>query len=183
MTFLPLLAIYGGTAQNLGPIVESRGFSPEVAGVLLSLLHVTQVGGTLFVGALSDRFATRGPFAVLALAAALGAALVGLGHNEAVLGAGVMLAGLGNAFWPLLGGGLAREFGAGAIGRAFGLAAFFVPVVSLVPFVVARVKEATGAYTLAFIGLAIVCACGGLVCAVFLKDKPLVRLTPDAYEA
>jgi MFS family permease len=177
ITYLPMLAIFGGVAQNLGPIVEGHGMGPAIAGLLVSLLSFAQVVGTLIAGAVSDRFGNRRPLAVLALAAGVGAALVGSGQNVGVLAAGVMLAGLGNAFWPLLGGALAREFGSDSVGRAFGLAAFFVPLVALTPFVVARIKEATGAYTMAFIALAALSILATLICALFLREYHLGRTT------
>lgn len=124
IVYLPMLAVYGGCGQNVAPIATSRGLSQHTAGVLLSLLNLSQLGATLIVGLLSDRFGNRLPLAGLAFATAL-------------------------------------EFGAGAVGRVFGLVTFFLPATVLAPFAVAKAQEMTGSYTPALLVIAVLTVMGG----------------------
>ena len=112
----------------MAPIAASRGFSQHTAGVLLSLLSLSQLAATLAVGLLSDQFGNRLPLAGLAFAVAMGGVLVAFGGGIVPLGIGVSLAGCGGAFWPLVTAAINVEFGASAVGRVFGLVIFFLPI-------------------------------------------------------
>jgi MFS family permease len=171
VTYLPVLAMYGGCGQNLVPIATSRGLSPQTASALLSAFSLSYVASTLTMGMLSDRFGSRLPLFGVALATGAGGLIVAFGHGVASLGAGVLLVGLSGGLWPLLAASVALEFGANAVGRAFGLLTLFVPVVVLVPFVVAKSHETTGSYAAGLAGLAVLAVLGGCACLLIRERQ------------
>jgi MFS family permease len=167
--FIPLLAINGGTANNLAPIAASHGLSAQMAGSLLAIFGAAHVVATLVTGVLSDRFGNRLPLAGLAFSTALGALLVGLAGNPPLMALGVVLVGASGGMWTLLAASAAAEFGAANIGRAFGLLTMFIPMVALAPFFVAKTHEATGGYAMALIGFAALASLGGIG-ALFMQE-------------
>jgi hypothetical protein len=107
----------------------------------------------------------------LTVAAGIGGVIVALGSGTANLGIGVVLVGLGGGMWPLLAAAVAGEFGAGGVGRAFGLLMMFVPVIVLVPFIVAKVHEITGSYAPSLIGLAALTVMAGAGCFFLMQER------------
>lgn len=172
MVFPPMLALQGGCNNNLVPIAASRGIGSQTASVLLSLLSFSQLVSILSVGMLSDRFGNRRPLAGLAFLTAAGGVLIAFGQSVPVLGIGVILAGCGGAFWPLIAAATAREFGAGAVGRVFGLVTFFLPFAVLAPFMIAKTQEMTGSYAPALLSMAAVAVLTGTICLLFMREKP-----------
>jgi OFA family oxalate/formate antiporter-like MFS transporter len=170
IAFVPMLGLYGGTAQNLAPLVASHGFSSQTASVMLSLLSLSTLAATLGGGILSDRLGNRIPLAGLAFATALGGVILAVSQGIVPLAIGAMLAGFGGGFWPLLAAAAAVEFGALAVGRVFGLLALFVPVAVLTPVMVAKAQESTGSYSLVLLIMATLAAIGG-VAALMLREK------------
>ena len=168
--YLPILAIYGGGAQNMAPIAASHGLNAKTAGLFLSALGFTHVIATLVLGLASDRFGNRVPFAALAVTAAAGALLLGFGQSFITMLLGAILIGAGGGLFPLLAAGIAAEFGSDGFGRAFGLAMSFVPVISLSPFAIAKSQEATGSYATALVGLAALALIGGGLC-LMLRER------------
>ena len=169
--YLPMLALYGACMQNLAPVAASHGLSQQTAGTLLSAFSLTHVASTLLMGLLSDRFGNRLPLCGLALAVALGGLIVSFGHGVAMLGVGVMLVGLAGGLWPLLAAAAATEYGASEVGRAFGLLMMFIPVIALVPFLVARIQESTGSYAPGLAGLAALTFFGGAACLLMRERR------------
>jgi MFS family permease len=168
--YLPMMALYGGCAQNLGPYAASHGFSQQTAGVLLSILSFSHVIATLVFGLLSDRFGNRLPFAGLAVVMVTGAAILAFGAGFPAVAVGCALVGLGGGLFTLLAAAIAVEFGGEAVGRAFGLCMFFIPLTALAPFAVARTQESTGSYVPALMGLAaLVIVSGGL--SLLLRER------------
>jgi MFS family permease len=171
VVYVPMLALYGGAGQNIAPIATSRGLSPQTAGVLLSLLSVSQLAATMLAGVMSDRIGNRLPLAGFAFATAVGGIFVAFGGGTVSLGIGIILAGFGGSFWPLIAATAATEFGAGAVGRVFGLVMFFLPLVISAPFVVAKAKESTGSYTVALSAMAAIALVGGLACLLLMREQ------------
>jgi MFS family permease len=168
--YLPMMALYGGCAQNLGPYAASHGFSQQTAGVLLSILSFSHVIATLVFGLLSDRFGNRLPFAGLAVVMVTGAAILAFGAGFPALAVGCALVGLGGGLFTLLAAAIAVEFGGEAVGRAFGLCMFFIPLTALAPYAVAKTQESTGSYVPALMGLAaLVIVSGGL--SLLLRER------------
>lgn len=100
-----------------------------------------------------------------------GGLIVSFGHGVALLGMGVMLVGLAGGLWPLLAAAAAVEYGASEVGRAFGLLIMFIPVIALVPFLVARVQESTGSYAPGLAGLAALTFIGGAACLLMRERR------------
>jgi MFS family permease len=169
--YVPMLAVYGGCGNNIAPLATSRGLSQQTAGVLLSLLNLSQLGATLIAGLLSDRFGNRMPLAGLAFATAVGGGLVAFGTGAGVLGLGVILAAFGGSFWPLLAAAIAAEFGASAVGRVFGLVIFFLPLTVVSPFAVAKTHEATGSYAPALLVMTALSLAGGAACLLWMREQ------------
>jgi MFS family permease len=168
--FLPMLGLYGGCLNNLPPIASAQGLSQQTAGVLISALSFSQIVSTLICGMLSDRFGNRLPLVGLTLATAVGGMMVALGHGVANLGVGVVLVGLAGGMWPLLAAAVAAEFGAGGVGRAFGLLMMFLPVIVLVPFLVAKVHEVFGSYAPSLVGMSVLTLLAGAACLFFMRE-------------
>jgi MFS family permease len=171
ITYLPMLAVYGGVGQNLGPIAESHGMSQQTAGILVSIFGASQVVATLLAGILSDRFGNRLPLAGYAIATALGGVIAAYADGVATLGLGAILAALGSSFWPLLAAAIAVEFGAGGVGRGFGMVTFFLPFAVMAPFAAAKTQEVTGSYTPALLVMAALSLIAGLICALFMRER------------
>jgi MFS family permease len=173
-TFLPMMAVNGAVAMtNLVPIVSSRGIGAGTASVLLSLVSVGQVGATLGGGILSDKFGNRLPLASLGFLTAIGGLLAAYSSNVLVLGVAFTLIGMGGGFWPLVASAVARAFGAGGVGRAFGSLVLFLPLTAFAPFSVAKSQEVLGSYGPAILGLSALAALGGIICLLFLRERPL----------
>jgi MFS family permease len=160
-TFIPMLALYGGCAQNLAPYAASHGLSQQSAGVLLSVLSLSHVIATLVLGLVSDRFGNRLPFAGLAVIMTAGAVILAFGTGFPLLSVGCALIGFGGGLFTLLAAAIAVEFGAEGVGRAFGLCMLFIPLTSLAPYVIARIQENTGSYTPALLSLGVLVMIGG----------------------
>jgi len=151
--FLPIMAINGGVGQNIAPYAASHGLGLLAGGQLLSLLSFSNIVATLALGMMADRFGTRLPLAGLALLVAIGAAVLTFATDLPTIVVGCILVGFGGGVFTLLAAALAAEFGAEGVGRAFGTAMFFIPLVGLAPFTIAKVKENTGSYAGAFLGM------------------------------
>jgi MFS family permease len=169
--YLPMLGLYGGCLNNLAPIASGQGLSRQTAGTLMSALSFAHICSTLICGLLSDRFGNRLPLAGLALAAGIGGMMVALGHGTANLGVAVVLIGLSGGMWVLLAAAIATEFGAGNVGRAFGLLMMFLPVIILVPFIVAKTHEVFGSYAPSLIGLSVLIFLTGAACLFFMRER------------
>jgi MFS family permease len=169
--FLPMLALYGGCLNNLAPIASAQGLSQQTAGALMSTLSFSQICSTVICGLLSDRFGNRLPLVGLTVATAVGGMMVALGHGMADLGVGVVLVGLAGGMWPLLAAAVAAEFGAGGVGRAFGLLMMFLPVIVLVPFIVAKVHEVFDSYAPSLVGLSVLTVLAGAACLLLMREN------------
>jgi len=168
--YLPMMALYGGVGQNLGPYAASHSLSPQSAGALLSVLSFSHVISTLVLGLVSDRFGNRLPFAGLALIMVIGAATLAFGAGFPVLAVGSALIGLGGGLFTLLAAAIAVEFGAAAFGRAFGLCMLFIPFTALAPFATAKTQESTGSYAPALLGLAALVMISGFL-SLLLRER------------
>lgn len=171
LTYSPMMAIYGGCGQNIAPIAATRGLGEGTASLMLSLFCAAQLLATLAAGMASDRIGNRIPLGAFAFVAATGAALVALGTNGVTLALGIMMAGMGGAFWPLLASALATEFGPRGVGRGFGMVTLFLPLSVLAPFGVARTQELLGSYVPPLLFLTALGAGTGLLCLLFMHEK------------
>lgn len=180
--YLPIMALNGASLQNIVPYAASHGLSQRSGAALLSLLSLMHVVATLFLGLLSDRFGNRLPFIGLAVLMVAGAALLAVGADMPVIVVGCVLVGMGGGVFTLLAAAIAVEFGAEGVGRAFGLCMFFIPVVTLAPYAIAKTQEITGSYAPAFLGMGILAALSGIL-SVLLHERrgaAAVRVEPQA---
>jgi MFS family permease len=170
IAYLPMLALYGGCAQNLGPIAASEGLSAQTAGLMLSGFSLAQLASTLSMGLLSDRFGNRLPLFGLAVGTVIGGLSIAFGKGVLALGAGVFFAGASGGMWPLMAAAVASEFGSKGAGRAFGMLTLFIPLIGLSPFLIAKVQESSGSYVLGFAALAALNLVGAAAC-LFMKTR------------
>ena len=159
--YLPMMAVYGGVAQNLPPYAASHGWDRLLAGQLLSVLNLSQVAATLALGVLSDRFGNRLPLVGLAVVVGTGAAALAFGTALPAIVLGCVFVGFGGGIFTLLAAAMAVEYGATGLGRAFGASMFFLPLGSFAPFAIAKTQEMTGSYRPALIGTVLLAAISG----------------------
>jgi hypothetical protein len=70
----------------------------------------------------------------------------------------------------LLASALANEFGAGGLGRAFGLTTAFLPLSSFAPFSIAKFHETFGSYAIPLDGMASLALLGS-VALFFIRER------------
>ncbi len=175
--YLPMLALYGGLGQNLGPFATNVGLTQQSAGVLISVLSFCHVVSTLVLGLISDRFGNRLPFAGLALVMITGVAILVTGSGLITLAVGTAFIGFGGGLFTLLAAAIAVEFGAEGVGRAFGLCMMFIPLNAIAPYAVARTEENTGTYTPALLVLAALVLVSGLLSLLLRERRSGARLS------
>ena len=168
--YAPILGLYGATQQNIAPIAASHGFDQGVAGMLLAVFSVSQVFATLLAGLASDRFGNRLPLASLSVLITAGAAFLAFGQGLPALIAGAALIGFTGGVWTLMPAAVAVEFGAGGVGRAFGMLMLFLPVSAAPSSILAKVQEMTGSYAPGLMGLSAVCLAGGAA-VLFMRER------------
>jgi MFS family permease len=156
--FLPILALNGACIQNIVPYAASHGLTQRAGANLLALLSLMHVTATLVLGLLCDRFGTRRPLLGLSLVMVAGSMSLAFASELTGITAGCVLVGLGGGVFTLLAAGIAAEFGAEGVGRAFGLCLSFIPVVTLSPYAIAKAQESTGSYAPAFLGFTVLVA-------------------------
>lgn len=168
--YVPMMALYGGCAQNIAPYAANHGLSQQTAGALISAFSLAHLTATLALGPISDRFGNRVPFAALAAITAAGAVVLAFAGGVSAIGIGCVLVGFAGGLHTLLGASMAAEFGSSAFGRAYGLSLLFIPLASLAPFAIAKVQETTGSYAPALLGIAAIVLAGGAV-SLLLNER------------
>lgn len=170
LCYTPILGLYGAVQQNMAPIAASHGYNQSTAGMLIAVFSISQVFATLLLGLASDRFGNRLPLASLTGLIAAGAAFLAFGEGLPALMAGAALVGFTGGIWTLMPAAAAAEFGAGGVGRAFGMLMFFLPISALPPSLLAKVQEMTGSYMPALMGLSAICLMGGGA-ILFMRER------------
>lgn len=154
------------------PFFISKGISPQTAGALLGTVAITGVVGKVFFGFLADRlslrYLTTFCFIIQALALGLFVMIDSMAFAwAAVLTYGLSMGGI-VAMMPLVVG---RNFGLLAFGSIFGASQLVTAIAgSISPIAAGMVFDATGSYTLAFLGN-IVGVALGTIC-IFLARPP-----------
>jgi MFS family permease len=160
-----------GVSINLAPIVLSRGFHLQTAGLLLSVFSAAALVAKLGSGLLADRLGNRTPLALLAVSTAAGTSLLAVAHQAGALYGAVALVGLSGGIWTMLASATAAEFGPQGFGRAYGVISAFTPLGSLAPPVVAWLYERQGDYAGALLALAAFALVVGGGGALLLKEQ------------
>ncbi|HJQ16646.1 MAG TPA: MFS transporter [Allosphingosinicella sp.] len=177
LCYTPVLGLNGAVQQNIAPIAGSHGFDQSTAGMLLAVFSVSQMFAILLLGLASDRFGNRLPLASLSVTIMAGAAFLAFGDSLPSLVAGSALVGFTGGIWTLMPAAVAAEFGAGGVGRAFGMLMFFLPISALASALLAKVQESTGSYAPALMGLGAICLMGGAA-ILFMRERHRGHPTP-----
>ncbi len=169
--YLPIVAMYGSVQQNFAPIAANHGYDPSVAGMLLPAFSLASVAGTVAMGFVSDRWGNRLPLAALGFLSAMGGLLVAFGDSVPLLGLGAVVIGFTSGMWTLLPAAMALEFGAAAVGRAFGALMLLMPLAAAGSAVLARVHESTGSYAPALTGFSAIAVVGGALVLLARENR------------
>ena len=176
--FVPVQCSYMAVGINLAPLVASANFSRTIAGMLIAVMSFSALVSKLGSGAAADRFGNRLPLVATGLVCAVGVILLATaGRQLPVLVAALVLMGLSQGVWTLIASATAAEFDARGFGRAFGIVGAFAPVGSLAPPVVAWLKEASGTYTSALLGLGLLTLTGALT-GLMLRESNATEARP-----
>jgi MFS family permease len=173
---IAVAAVGMGCVQNIAPIAQARGFDPQTAALMLSILNIAHLASALLMGALSDRVGVRTPLALLSAVAASAALLLGFGQGLAPLLAGAALVGFCGGLWPVLAAAVRAEFGAAAAGRSFGMLMSMLILPAMTPSLIARTQEATGSYAPALTALAVLALAGGVLILQLQERRGLGRI-------
>jgi MFS family permease len=166
----------GGAFQNLKLLlsIDQQRTQDEAKWVLSSILLVSLVGRVL-AGELADRFGPKRVMLLVYLLVTGALAILAFGATGSSIYAFALLFGLGLGGEYLIIPLVAAElFGAAALGSVMGIVLTLDGVAeALVPTVVARLRDATGSYTLSFELLVGLAALGAL--AVAFLPPPAAR--------
>ncbi len=150
----PMATAFGGAQQNLGPFADDLGIDAQSASYLVSVMALVMVGAKVFFGAMSDRWDLRLLFllAIGGLGIALGCMLLRLNYFSLLLVCG-LLGFVAGGFLPLLGALVSRNFDIRAFGRVMGMIGPFTTLAAVGPWIAGQVRDATGSYDFAWLGL------------------------------
>lgn len=171
--------VSSGFLVNLASIAANAGMTTAATGALLSGFSLAALGATLGAGLLSDRLGGRVVLIAIVVCCTAGIAIAQFIPGATGVIVGALLLAVGGAAPPPTVALIAREFGAGAVGRAMGMIALLGVLGVTAPPVVASLHEATGGYSTAFlalIGVGVV----ALLVVMLLRDP---RAAPAAVEA
>lgn len=168
--FMPVQFAGLAVLLNLAPMITDRGFDLTAASSIIVAMSVAALCAKVVAGLLADRFGYRLPLAGTAMVVAGGIlALSFSGSSFALFIVGALLIGLGGGVWPLVGTGVASEFGTAGFGRAFGLIVTIITFSSFSPPIFAYVQEMTGTYLTGLNAMAALVVLGGLVALTLRK--------------
>jgi MFS family permease len=159
------IAAVSGTQQNLKLFLSlDRQFTQRDAAAVLSMVLAFSIAGRLLIGWLADRFSKKYVMLLTYLLVAAGIPLLFLGTTQAALyvSAAIFGIGLGGDYMiiPLV---TAEIFGVEVLGRLLGvlLAAGAISD-SVAPWLIGRLRDATGSYSVSCIVLVSLALLGGL---------------------
>ncbi len=154
LVFTPMATAFGGAQQNLGPFADDLGIEAQDASYLVSVMALVMIGAKVFFGAMADRWDLRILFflAIGGLGIALGAMLLPLSYFALLLVCG-LLGFVAGGFLPLLGAMVSRNFDIRAFGQVMGMIGPFTTLAAVGPWIAGQVRDATGSYEVAWLGL------------------------------
>jgi MFS family permease len=162
--FVPVQCSYMAIGINLAPMAASADFSRTLAGIFIASMSISALISKLGAGVAADRFGNRLPLVAMGLVCGAGVIVLATAARQLpLMVVALVLIGLSQGVWTLMASATAAEFGARGFGRAFGIIGSFAPIGSLAPPVVAWLKEASGTYAPALIGLGLLTFCGAMV--------------------
>jgi MFS family permease len=147
-------SLFIAVLYNIGAYAADLGVSQQHAGAVISVTSLLMVASKFTVGALADRVDSRTIyFSVLALMAAA-MLLIGSAGNVYTLSIGVPLLGTAvGGVMPLMGSIVARRFGHDSFGSVMGVILAVAAMSGLAPAVVGLVRDLSGSYSYAFLGM------------------------------
>lgn len=159
------IAAVSGTQQNLKLFLSlDRQFTQRDAAAVLSMVLAFSIAGRLLIGWLADRFSKKYVMLLTYLLVAAGIPLLFLGTTQAALyvSAAIFGIGLGGDYMiiPLV---TAEIFGVEVLGRLLGvlLAAGAISD-AVAPWLIGRLRDSTGSYSVSCIVLVSLALLGGL---------------------
>ena len=154
MAFTPMACAFGGAQQNLAPFAKDLDIDAQAASYLVSVMALVMIGAKLFFGAMADRWDLRLLFCIAlgGLGIALAAMLLPLNYPALLLVCG-LLGFVAGGFLPLLGALVSQNFDIRAFGRVMGMIGPFTTLAAVGPWIAGQVRDATGSYDIAWIGL------------------------------
>jgi MFS family permease len=102
-------------------LVETRGFSPTLAGAAFSAYFVVRGAVQIGIGSISDRFGRDFALAGCMLASVVGLLSLVAGPGRLAVGIGILAIGLGASYFPALDPRFLDELSASEQGTGFGL--------------------------------------------------------------
>jgi MFS family permease len=159
------IAAVSGTQQNLKLLLSlDRHFTQRDAAGVLSLVLAFSIAGRLLIGWLADRFSKKYVMLLTYLLVAAGIPLLFLGTTRVALyfSAAIFGIGLGGDYMivPLV---TAEIFGTEILGRLLGvLLAAGAIADSIAPWLIGRLRDTTGSYSMSCLVLVVMALLGGL---------------------
>ena len=159
------IAAVSGTQQNLKLFLSlDRHFTQRDAAAVLSLVLAFSIAGRLLIGWLADRFSKKYVMLLTYLLVAAGIPMLFLGTSRLVLYASGAIFGLGLGgdymIIPLM---TAEIFGLEILGRLLGvLLAAGAVADAAAPWLIGRLRDTTGSYSVSCIVLVALALLGGL---------------------
>ena len=160
---------------HLGLFLDDRGYSLSTIAVALAVLALAGAVLVLVGGYLGDKFAIRNMAFAFSAVLALSVVLLVMTSGTAMLLASAALFGMGSRgpiamMFSMRG----RYFGRKAFGTITGISIFLARIPAVAgPAVAGAVRDATGDYDAAFLGLAAIALVGGV--AFLLMGEPSQR--------
>ena len=154
LAFTPMATAFGGAQQNIGPFADDLGIDAQAASYLVSVMALVMIGAKVFFGAMADRWDLR--FLLLlalgGLGIALGSMMLQLSYFSLILVCG-LLGFVAGGFLPLLGALVSRNFDIRAFGQVMGMIGPFTTLAAVGPWIAGQVRDTTGSYDAAWLGL------------------------------
>ena len=153
IVFSAMFCVWQGVNMHLFGHFTSNRFSPETAGILLSLMGAFILAGKPILGWLADLLGAK-PAILIALACQLIGVFIFWFANTLTLSVlGVIAYGFGfSSVTPLQSMATAAVFGSASYGRANGLMQpFMLPIALVASPLAAWIYDSTGSYTDAFL--------------------------------
>ena len=157
LAFMPISFILTGIQQNIGPLALDLDVQAVKASALMSIWAAMMALGKVTFGAMSDHFDNRYLFWIQA--SVIIPCLVFLMGEPSFLElsiiCGVLGASMGGTL-PLVGSIIAARFGPRYFGQAMGLMMPFLTVSSLGYVATGWIRDTTGSYDIALVGLLVI---------------------------
>ncbi len=175
-----IMVMFYGFLQSMRPFTVDLALAATETATLLSIIHLSRMGGNAIFGALSDRVDLRVLLGVISLGVAISIWAMTLTQNyAAMLGVAVMIGLTSGGLTPMVGALCAASFGPAAFGRATGLISPFMSLSAAGVVVIGVLRDSFGSFEIAF-RIVVLAMLPFTAAIVFLKTRkaspePVVR--------